>query len=680
MTTLSDLSNEFSATPEILVYALESANDAVYIYDEHRRIIYANARASQMTGYSQDELLGMTIFDLVPGYPLSDQDTVRQRAEQRTRLLLESAHRHKNGNDVPVEVSLAVTMFAGSVFTIAFVRDISRRKVRQREQEQFRQIIDTSPVALLICDRDSGIVKYANTLAQRLFEELQQADISMELVRLFAEHGIGEDLCRRLLSGEEFQNQELQLVIRDELTWLSLNTRNMLLDGRESVCLAMTDVTEAHELSNQLSYQATYDDLTGLLNRREFEDRLQEVIDIGPQRSANTVCYLDLDQFKVINDSCGHMAGDEMLRQIARELTGCVRKDDTLARLGGDEFAILLENCSLVNAERIANKVCNTVQEFRFVWQNNVFTVGVSIGLTQINDDGETLTEVMRRADAACYAAKEGGRNRVQIFTHGDEGLTWRHNQMQWVSRLNAALDLGNFELWAQEIGEINHTNDMLSRSAGSHFEVLLRLRTIDGELVQPGDFLPAAERYDLAPKIDRWVLRKLFEWLASHPEECAHISLCAINVSGQTLNDIYFQREVVTMLETSKLPADRLCFEVTETSAIANLASTSAFMRRLKLHGCTFALDDFGRGLSSFAYLKSLPVDFVKIDGFFVKDILSDPVDRAMVKAIIDMGHALGKKTIAEFVENEAILAELIELNIDYVQGYGIAKPVRLA
>jgi EAL domain-containing protein (putative c-di-GMP-specific phosphodiesterase class I) len=357
-----------------------------------------------------------------------------------------------------------------------------------------------------------------------------------------------------------------------------------------------------------------------------------------------------------------------------------VRKDDTLARLGGDEFAILLENCSLQNAERIANKVCRTVQDYRFVWQDQVFTVGVSIGLTQINDSGETLSEVMRRADAACYAAKEAGRNRVQVFQHGDEGLAHRHNQMQWVSRLNAALDLGNFELWAQEIGEINHAHDTWSRTAGSHFEVLLRLRTPDGVLVQPGDFLPAAERYDLAPKIDRWVLRKLFEWLGANPERCKLISLCAINVSGQTLNDITFQHEVIEMLESSQLPPARLCFEVTETSAIANLGSTSAFMQRLKQHGCTFALDDFGRGLSSFAYLKSLPVDFVKIDGFFVKDILSDPVDRAMVKAIIDMGHALGKKTIAEFVENQAILAELIELGIDYVQGYGIAKPVQLS
>lgn len=680
MTTLSQLDPHLNANQDILVFALESASDAVYIYDEHRHIIYANARASQMLGYSQSELLKMTVYDLVGESPMPDSATVRRRAEQRTRLLLESSHRHKDGSDVVVEVSLSVSMFADKVFTIAFVRDITRRKLRQREQEQFRQIIDTSPVILLICERESGVIKYANSLAQRLFGALQQVELGYSLKDLLMVHGVNEDTCKLLLSEDELNNTELQLSLGERNTWVSLNSRNMMLDGVASVCLAMMDVTEAHELSSQLSYQATYDDLTGLLNRREFEDRLQEVIDTGHHHpEGNTLCYLDLDQFKVINDSCGHMAGDEMLRQVARELSACVRKNDTLARLGGDEFGILLENCSVQNAERIANKICHTVQDFRFIWQGDVYTVGVSIGLTQINNSGETMTEALRRADAACYAAKEAGRNRVQVFIHGDEGLAWRHSQMQWVSRINAALDTGSFELWSQEIGEINRGHELHSVSAGSHFEVLLRMRTPDGELVQPGDFLPAAERYDLAPKIDRMVLRKLFQWLDANPEQCRHISMCAVNLSGQTLNDVHFQREVITMLEASRLPAARLCFEVTETSAIANLGSTSMFMQRLKQHGCTFALDDFGRGLSSFAYLKSLPVDFVKIDGFFVKDILSDPVDRAMVKAIIDMGHALGKKTIAEFVENDTILGQLIELGIDFVQGYGIAKPVRL-
>jgi diguanylate cyclase (GGDEF)-like protein/PAS domain S-box-containing protein len=666
-------------TPDILGFALEIANDAVYIFDEHRRIIYANTTASAMTGYRPNELMQMHLSQLVADYALPDRAEVLQRAEDRTRLLFESIHLHKSGFAVPVEVSLSVAPFAGKLYNIAFVRDVTTRKHREHELEQFRQIVDTSPVALLICERGNGVIRYANALAQRLFSELRQDSTAVRLEDLFGGFGVDHGFSQRLISGQEFQNRELQLQFAAHTAWVSLNSRNMLLDGQESVCLAMTDVTEAHELSNQLSYHATYDDLTGLLNRREFEDRLQEVIDLGRDSTTeNLVCFLDLDQFKVINDSCGHMAGDEMLRQIAVELSASLRRDDTLARLGGDEFAILLENCTLQNAERIANKVCNTVQDYRFVWNESMFRVGVSIGIAQINT-GDTMTEVLRRADAACYAAKEAGRNRVQVFSHDDAGLAHRHNEMRWVSRINAALDAGRFQLWAQEIAEINHDTDQPSRNAGSHFEVLLRMQDSDGALVQPGDFFPAAERYDLAPKIDRWVIRRLFDWLAANPSIRKKVSLCAINVSGQTLNDISFQREVIAMLEATHLPADSLCFEVTETSAIANLTATSHFMRRLKEHGCTFALDDFGRGLSSFAYLKSLPVDFVKIDGFFVKDILTDPVDRAMVKAIIDMAHALCKKTIAEFVENEEILEQLIDLKIDYVQGYGIARPMQL-
>jgi diguanylate cyclase (GGDEF)-like protein len=440
------------------------------------------------------------------------------------------------------------------------------------------------------------------------------------------------------------------------------------------------DVTEAHELSNQLSYQATYDDLTGLVNRREFEDRLQEVIELAQERrSENVLCYLDLDQFKVINDTCGHMAGDELLRQLAQELYRCVRRDDTLARLGGDEFAILLENCSIENAERAANNVRHAVQNFRFMWNENMFTIGVSIGLTLISQDGESISEVLRRADAACYAAKEAGRNRLHVFRMDDKELALRHQEMSWVSRVNAALEEDRLELWHQEIAEISRDELPQGNTAEDHFEILLRMRDTDGSLIMPGTFLPAVERYTLAAKIDRWVLKALFRWLAENPLTSDRIGICAVNLSGQTLGDLSFHNEVIALLENSNVRADRICFEITETSAIANLSNATLFMQRLKQHGCTFALDDFGSGLSSFAYLKSLPVDFVKIDGLFVKDILSDPVDRAMVKAIIEMAHAMGKLAIAEFVENDAILQELIDLGVDYVQGYGIGRPAPL-
>jgi diguanylate cyclase (GGDEF)-like protein/PAS domain S-box-containing protein len=665
--------------PGILGFVVETANDAAYIFDEWRQIIFANDMASRQTGYSREELLGMNVADLDSDYPVSSPAVFRQRAERGERKVFETAHRTKSGKRLPVEVSLVSTTLDGRIYNSAFVRDITvRRAVREGEQ-RFRLIADTSPVALIISENHSGRIQYANHQAARLLHQPIPLLLNNSLHDVLLKAGTDADLLARMKAGDEIQNCEIRLPRDTAVTWVSLNTSSVVLEGVRMQCTALMDVTEAHELSNQLSYQATYDDLTGLVNRREFEDRLQEVIELAQERrSDNVLCYLDLDQFKVINDTCGHMAGDELLRQLAQELYRCVRRDDTLARLGGDEFAILLENCTLENAERAANNVRQMVQNFRFVWHDIVFTVGVSIGLTLISQQGESISEVLRRADAACYAAKEAGRNRLHIFRFDDKELALRHMEMSWVSRINAALDEGRLELWHQEIAEINREDVQAGATAEDHFEVLLRMRDTDGSLIMPGSFLPAAERYALATKIDRWVLKALFRWLEKNPCE-GRMGLCAVNLSGQTLGDLSFHSEVIEILENSSIPADRICFEITETSAIANLANANLFMQRMKEHGCSFALDDFGSGLSSFAYLKSLPVDFVKIDGLFVKDILSDPVDRAMVKAIIEMAHAMGKLAIAEFVENDEILQELIDLGVDYVQGYGIARPAPL-
>ncbi|MEY4641229.1 MAG: hypothetical protein RLZZ227_1223 [Pseudomonadota bacterium] len=666
--------------PGILGFIVDTACEAVYIFDEQRHIIYANGMAAELSGYSEDELLGMHLKQIDPAYPIVAPALASKRATHGERARFESAHRTKSGVMLPVEVSIVSTVFGGCIYHSSFVRDISSRKALREGELRFRVIADTSPVALLLCDHNGGRIHYANHQAARMLHLSIPSMLNHSFLEVLQAGGAKADLLTKLDAGEELQNQELLLHYNDAPVWVSLSTSNLVLEGERVQCNALMDVTEAHELSNQLIYQATYDDLTGLVNRREFEDRLQEVIELTQQRrSDNVLCYLDLDQFKVINDTCGHMAGDELLRQLAQELYRCVRRDDTLARLGGDEFAILLENCSIDNAERAANNVRNAVQNFRFLWNENMFTVGVSIGLTLIAKDGESLSEVLRRADAACYAAKEAGRNRLHIFRPDDKDLAQRHTEMSWVARINAALEDNRLELWHQEIAQISREDETQGHTAEDHFEVLVRMRDTDGSLIMPGSFLPAVERYALAAKIDRWVLRALFKWLEDNPANSDRIGICAINLSGQTLGDLNFHDEVIALIESSKLRADCICFEITETSAIANLSNATLFMQRLKQHGCTFALDDFGSGLSSFAYLKTLPVDFVKIDGLFVKDILSDPVDRAMVKAIIEMAHALGKYAIAEFVENDAILQELIDLGVDYVQGYGIGRPAPL-
>lgn len=666
--------------PEVLAFVVKNANEGVYILDEHRNIIFANDAASRLSGYSQAELIGMHVHDLDPRATLASPAAVRKRAFDNERTVFETQHRHKSGRMVPVEVSLVSGIFEGRILHSSFVRDITRRKALREGEQRFRVIADTSPVALLLCEANGGRIQYANTQAARLLHLSIPSLMNHSFLELLQAGGVGNDILSKLDAGEEMQNREFMLRYGEGVVWVALSTSNFVLDGVQVQCNALMDVTEAHELSNQLSYQATYDDLTGLVNRREFEDRLQEVIELAQERrSDNVLCYLDLDQFKVINDTCGHMAGDELLRQLAQELYRCVRRDDTLARLGGDEFAILLENCTLENAERAANNVRQAVQNFRFIWNDNMFTIGVSIGLTLISQDGESLSEVLRRADAACYAAKEAGRNRVHVFRMDDEELALRHMEMSWVSRVNAALEENRLELWHQEIAEISRDERPEGSTAEDHFEILLRMRDADGTLIMPGTFLPAVERYTLAAKIDRWVLKALFKWLDENPHTAARIGICAVNLSGQTLGDLSFHNEVIALLENSNVRADCICFEITETSAIANLSNATLFMQRLKQHGCTFALDDFGSGLSSFAYLKTLPVDFVKIDGLFVKDILTDPVDRAMVKAIIEMAHAMGKLAIAEFVENDEILQEVIDLGVDYVQGYGIGRPAPL-
>jgi diguanylate cyclase (GGDEF)-like protein/PAS domain S-box-containing protein len=432
------------------------------------------------------------------------------------------------------------------------------------------------------------------------------------------------------------------------------------------------DITERKELSEKLAYQANHDALTGLINRGEFERRLGRALDRSRKSGdEHAICYLDLDQFKVINDTCGHMAGDELLRQLGQSLATSVRKRDTLARLGGDEFGVLMEHCTLAQARRVADKVCRTVAEFRFLWEERVFRIGVSIGLVPITESSGSVSNVLSAADSACYAAKDEGRNRVHVYHLDDTDLARRQREMRWVARIDQALEDERFQLWSQPIGPV-----MADSGEGDDFELLLRLVDERGKIILPEVFLTAAENYGLFTKLDRWVIATAFAWLGRNPKLLEGLHLCFINLSGASLTDEEFLEFVHEQLEKSQIPPRKICFEVTETAAIANLSRARTFMEALRGQGCRFALDDFGSGLSSFAYLKSLPVDYVKIDGTFVRDIVDDEVDLALVRSINDVAKVMGKWTIAESVENEAIVEKLCELGVDYAQGYAIGHP----
>lgn len=428
-----------------------------------------------------------------------------------------------------------------------------------------------------------------------------------------------------------------------------------------------------HDATRMLRHQAQHDALTGLVNRQEFERRLNVALnDVKTNHAQHIFCYMDLDQFKVVNDTCGHSAGDELLRQISLIMSQRVRDEDTFARLGGDEFGLLISNCDVQNAMLIAEAMRSMVEDFRFVHNNRMFKIGVSIGMVEITKDMQDVGDITSYADAACYAAKDNGRNKIHLFRHHDDDLARRHIEMEWVSRINEAMDDNRFCLYCQPILPLQDDNKTM------FYEVLIRKIDLDGTIILPMAFIPSAERYHLMSKIDRWVINKTFSLY--HQLISPHQSqdfLLTINLSGMSLSDKGLLGYIKEQFDLYEVPPDKICFEVTETSAIINLTNTVTLMEALKAIGCKFLLDDFGSGMSSFAYLKNLPVDFLKMDGGFVKDITRNNIDLAMAKSIQSIAEAMKIKTIAEFVECLDTMKLLKEMGVDYGQGFYISIPM---
>lgn len=422
-----------------------------------------------------------------------------------------------------------------------------------------------------------------------------------------------------------------------------------------------------------IRHMAYHDSLTGLINRAEFERRLKRVLfGLKEHNYHHALFYIDLDQFKIINDTCGHVAGDELLKQLTVILHKPIRESDTLARLGGDEFGILLENCPIDHAKAIADNIIKEVKDFHFAWKNQTFKIGASIGLVMLTDPSQGMTEVLSAADMSCYAAKDAGRNRYHLYREDDTSLIRRHGEMKWVSRIHEALRDNSFVLYQQKMLAVDSSSEL-----PTNFEFLIRLKEND-TIIAPGAFIPAAERYNLMTIIDRWVISEAFKFIVKISEANPSLkdSIYFLNLSGTSLSDEAFFDFLREQFREHALSAEHICFEVTETAAITNLASTVEFIKQLKLLGCKFALDDFGAGLSSFSYLKNLPVDYLKIDGGFVRDMLDDPMDAAIVAAVNNIGHVAGLKTVAEFVENTEIMQALAEIGVDYAQGYALQKP----
>lgn len=560
--------------------------------------------------------------------------------------------------------------------TASLMHEVDERRRTEQELLKVSKAVEFSPNMVLMTLPD-GTIEYSSPRFTEetgfTFEDVVGQHINI----LYCEQSGGisyRDIWPQLISQPNWGGEMGNRKKSNMLYWAQVNIGPIydLAGELTHYVVTLLDVTENRLIAEQMSYHASHDQLTGLVNRREFELRLQSLFQ--HYRSANcqhAFCFFDLDQFKVVNDTCGHVAGDELLRQVALILQEQVRANDTLARLGGDEFGILLLDCPLTKAQVVAESVRDAIAEFKFCWEQQSFNIGVSVGVAAINEHSANLTEVFKQADSACYTAKDTGRNRVYVYTQGNEMLAQREGEMRWVSEINTALEENRFVLYGQLIVPLQ------DKSLKPNIEILLRMIDRDGNVVPPGAFLPAAERYQLAGRIDEWVLIHAFDWLTLNFTQFSQcFGNCAINLSGVSLGDPRIKDVIISRVKNSTILPYKVKFEITETAAIANLVEAQRFITALKAYGCRFSLDDFGSGLSSFAYLKNLPVDNLKIDGMFVKGILDDELDLAMVKSINDIGHVMHKTTIAEFVENDEICEVLRKIGVDYGQGYGLGYP----
>ena len=549
-------------------------------------------------------------------------------------------------------------------------------------QKNFSQLTLQSIVDAVVTTDTSGYITSMNPMAEQLSGWTEDDALGKPMIQVM--HMLFESTRKRIY--DPIENIEHKTVLDEPVSAILIQNESDVETPIEYIAVPMRnnadeiigiviiihDESVQRSLNRQLTFQATHDALTGLINRYELERRLKNILNTpASEERPNTLCYMDLDQFKLVNDTCGHTAGDELLKQITMLLQERVREKDTLARLGGDEFGLLLENCDIQQAQTVAEDLIETIKFYSFNWDEYNFSLGVSIGIVAITSDMTSVEDILKSADSACYLAKDSGRNRIQVYTTEDDKLITQQREMHWVSRINHALEENRFKLYFQKILPLTQHGSKFMH----HGEVLLRMVDKEGDLISPSAFMPAAERYNMIRMIDEWVVENTIQWLARRKKKV----LVSVNLSGKSLSDKNFLNFVVTKLKEYNINPELVCFEVTETAAISHLTTAIHFMTVLKKLGCSFALDDFGSGLSSFSYLTSLPVDYLKIDGSFVVDIDKDPMHYAMVKSINEVGQVMGIRTIAEYAASENIINSLKEIGVDNAQGYAVAKPVPL-
>jgi diguanylate cyclase (GGDEF)-like protein/PAS domain S-box-containing protein len=679
------------ASEQRLSSIFDSMQDTIYQIDIDGIFLWTTPSVNSLLGYSVSEVLNRNISEFY--FNPDDYQDYRHAMDTNYGRLhqFETRFKHKDGHTIWVsENSHYKYNERGDVIGIeGTIRDITALKLAKEAlyEEKERAQVTLGSIGDGVVTTDlNGNIEYMNQIAEQSTGwklEDARGEPMMKILKIVDEKTLKTppdpaEICLQkgksitmvghLLLIHLHRNQRMSV----EVNASPIRDYNTNITG---VVLVFHDVTELRGLAKKMSYQATHDSLTGLINRREFEERIKQALENSRTSNVRHVlCYIDLDNFKIVNDTSGHIAGDELLKQLTIKLRVDLREADTLARLGGDEFGILLEGCSIEHAHQPAENIRRIVEDFRFIWDNQVFRIGASIGLVQISAESGTLTDVLSAADSACYVAKEQGRNRIHVYESDDELLLERHGQMQWVQRIQNVLEQNRFRLFFQPIVKLNIGSN---EKPMTHGEVLLRILDENNEIVGPGSFIPSAERYYLMPAIDRWVVENTFRMLTLDKNKVENkISTCCINLSGQSLSDGRFMDFLVNQVRDSGVSTKLLCFEITETAVIANLCQATRLISKLRDMGCRFALDDFGVGLSSFSYLKNLAVDYLKLDGCFVKNMVNDTIDGAMVKAINQIGHTMDIRTIAEFVEDEATLRAVRDIGVDYAQGYYIARP----
>ncbi len=669
---------------------VETVHDAVLVHREN--IVFANARFLDMLGMSAAEVVGKPLAQFAaPEYvELVAANLQRRLAGESSAERYEIELVGKHGEVTRVEISSTVIESAGEPALLLTALEMLSSVPQESTPSRPRSMVTLDAMGESVITVDAeGRIDYINHAAAALLGQTSEQVLGKtfpdvaSLVDESDRRSLGDPVRKALATGGRVTmgkramlvpvNGSLERSVEISVTPLKSNGNDFIL----GLVLVMHDTSEMRGLTRQMSYQASHDALTGLVNRREFERRLREAMDAAQAGDvAHALCYLDLDRFKVVNDTCGHTAGDNMLREVATIIKDAVRDSDTAGRIGGDEFALLLVGCPLEKARQIADDVVRAVNDYRFVWKDKIFNIGVSIGLVEIGRGGGSIEELMNSADSACYVAKKQGGVHVHVYSAREEANARHSGEIHWLQKLQAALRNNGFELYYQPIV---HAHANVER--GPALEVFVRLEAENGQPSEPpGEFIRAAERYRLMPHVDRWVVQTVLSALGRGGMKLPPGRSVAINISGQTLGDADFLEFVVDCFDhTGANPVD-ICFEVTESAVVANLDHVRRFIAVLHGMGCEFALDDFGSGLSSFSTLKTLPMDYLKIDGSFIANLAVDTVNQAMVGAMIELSRSLRFRIVAEQVEDQLSLDTVKQMGIDFVQGFIIARPQPLS